>query len=176
MKNREIVLKKIESQIHQIRGVRVMLDVDLAALYGVPTKRLNEQVRRNLKRFPPDFAFPLTQEETVFLRSQTATSNRVGHGGRSYIPWVFTEHGVAMLSSVLNSEKAIHVNIEIMRAFTALRSIQNSVEELENRLTEKMNEFELASSQNFKTVFDAIKKIIADMSTPRKRVKGLSKE
>ncbi len=176
MKTPELALKNIESQIYEIRGSRVMLDADLATLYGVPTKRLNEQVRRNSKRFPPDFAFALTYPEVARLRSQFATSNRMGHGGRSHTPWVFTEHGVAMLSSVLNSEQAIQVNIEIMRAFTYLRPVQKSVEELENRLSEKIVELELESSDQFKTVFDAIREIITVQSTPRKRIKGLSKD
>jgi hypothetical protein len=96
--------ERIEKSILLIRGHKVLLDVHLAALYGVPTKRLNEQVRRNRSRFPEDFMFQLTSEEVTFLRSQTATSNR-GRGGRRYAPYAFTEQGVAMLSSVLNSER-----------------------------------------------------------------------
>jgi len=111
--------ERIERSILLIRGHKVLLDVDLAALYGVPTKRLNEQVRRNRARFPEDFMFQLTAEEVTYLRSQFATSNK-GRGGRRYAPYAFTEQGVAMLSTVLNSERAILVNIEIMRAFVRL--------------------------------------------------------
>jgi len=111
--------ERIERSILLIRGHKVLLDVDLAALYGVPTKRLNEQVRRNRARFPEDFMFQLTAEEATSLRSQFATSNK-GRGGRRYAPYAFTEQGVAMLSTVLNSERAILVNIEIMRAFVRL--------------------------------------------------------
>ena len=112
----------IESRIHLVRGQRVMLDSDLAELYGVPVKRLNEQVARNADRFPIDFSYQLTREEFAALRSQIATSN-IGRGGRRYQPWVFTEHGVAMLSSVLNSPRAIEVNIEIIRSYIRLRKL-----------------------------------------------------
>src|SRR5690349_13299051 len=111
-----VVPKDVERRIYIIRGVRVMLDEDLAALYEIPTKALNQAVKRNLERFPGDFAFQLTLQEVRGLRSQFVTSNE-GRGGRRYQPWVFTEHGVAMLSSVLRSETAVQVNIEIMRAF-----------------------------------------------------------
>ena len=111
----------IQDLIYEIRGHRVMLDNDLAKLYGVPTYRLNEAVRRNIKRFPEDFMFQLTDDEWKgFLRSQFAISKN-NQGGRRYVPFVFTEQGVSMLSSVLNSERAIEVNINIMRAFVKLR-------------------------------------------------------
>ena len=116
-------LLPIESLIHVIRGQQVMLDSDLARLYGVETKRLKEQVKRNLNRFPSDFMFELTKNETLSLRSQIATSNKDGiRGGNRYSQFAFTENGVAMLSSVLKSDTAIEVNIRIMRAFTAMRS------------------------------------------------------
>jgi hypothetical protein len=108
-----VAVQFIERRIYLIRDHKVMMDIDLAELYGVSTKRLNEQVRRNQKRFPPDFMFQLTKTEAENLRSQFATS-RSTHGGRRSLPYVFTEHGVAMLSSVLNSERAIEVNITIM--------------------------------------------------------------
>jgi hypothetical protein len=113
-----VPIEIITNKILELRGKRVMLDKDLARLYGVPTRRLNEQVKRNIKRFPDDFMFQLTEKEFNSLRSQIATSNR---GGRRYTPYVFTEQGVAMLSGVLNSERAILVNIQIMRAFARLR-------------------------------------------------------
>ena len=112
----------IESRIHVIRGQRVMLDSELAELYGVPTKRLVQQVTRNADRFPSDFAYQLTFEEFATLRSQIVTSKE-GRGGRRSLPWVFTEHGVAMLSSVLSSPTATAVNIEIIRAFVRLRRL-----------------------------------------------------
>ena len=106
--------EKIESCIHVVRGQRVMLDADLAELYEVTTSALNQAVKRNAERFPEDFAFQLTQQEFTALISQTVTSN-TGHGGRRKRPRAFTEHGVAMLSSVLRSPRAVHVNIEIRR-------------------------------------------------------------
>ncbi len=111
-------LENIENLIHVIRGKQVMLDRDIARLYGVETKRLNQQVQRNLERFPGDFMFQLSKEEVESLRSQVATSNK--RGGQRYLPYVFTENGVAMLSSVLRSQQAININIQIMRAFNAM--------------------------------------------------------
>jgi ORF6N domain len=119
----------IERRIYLIRGHKVMIDMDLAELYGVPTKYLNQQVRRNPKRFPKDFMFQLDRTEAEFLRLQFATS-KPGRGGRRSLPYAFTEPGVAMLSSVLNSERAIEVNITIMRAFIRLRQMMQSDEEL----------------------------------------------
>jgi hypothetical protein len=128
----------IEHKIYLIRGQKVMLDRDLAELYGVQTFRLNEQVKRNSNRFPEDFMFHLTTEEFGNLRSQIAMSS---WGGRRYLPYAFTEQGVAMLSSVLNSERAILVNIAIMRAFIRLRQmiannqeLAKKIEQLENRV------------------------------------------
>ncbi|MCD6161683.1 MAG: ORF6N domain-containing protein [candidate division Zixibacteria bacterium] len=105
----KLTISEIGRRIYNIRGHRVMLDSDLAELYGVPTKRLNEQVKRNLQRFPSDFMFKLTAEETASLRSQFETS-KSGRGGRRYLPYVFNEHGAIMLASVLNSERAIEPN------------------------------------------------------------------
>lgn len=123
----------IQSKIHILRGQRVMLDFDLAQLYEVDTKRLKETVRRNLERFPEDFMFELTAEEFKNLRSQIATSS---WGGSRYAPFAFTEHGVTMLSSILNSSKAIQVNIEIVRAFVALRQLALHYAELAQKITE----------------------------------------
>jgi hypothetical protein len=122
-----IPIERIESKIYLIRGQKVMIDRDLADLYGVPTKRLNEAVKRNIQRFPEGFMFILTEEEAKNLRSQIATTKR---GGRRYLPFAFTEHGVAMLSSVLNSERAIQVNIMIIKAFIRLRQVLLDHEEL----------------------------------------------
>ena len=121
--NCDLKTMPVESLIHTVRGYPVMLDSDLAKLYGVDTKVLNQAVKRNITRFPEDFMFQLNKEEFQSLRSQFVTSNRKGsRGGVRYMPYVFTENGVAMLSSVLKSEKAIEVNIRIMRAFTAMRN------------------------------------------------------
>ncbi len=115
-----IPIGSIENKIHLIRGQKVMLDRDLAELYGVPTKVMNQAVRRNPERFPGDFMFQLTWAEAEHLRSQIVTSS---HGGRRYLPFAFTEQGVSMLSSVLNSSRAIEINILIMRAFVRLRQV-----------------------------------------------------
>ena len=118
------VTARIEARIHIIRGERVMLDADLAVLYGVQTKALNLAVRRHQGRFPADFVFQLTREEMAGLRFQVETS-KVGRGGRRYLPYAFTEHGIAMLSSVLRSDRAVAVNIMIMRTFVQLRRALN---------------------------------------------------
>jgi hypothetical protein len=123
-KEKQIVpIGYIAQKIYFIKNQKVMLDSDLAYLYGVPTKRLNEQVRRNLNRFPKDFMFQLNQKETEFLRSQIATTKNETRGGKGYFPYAFTEHGVAMLSSVLNSPRAIEMNIYIIRAFIKMREL-----------------------------------------------------
>jgi hypothetical protein len=126
----------IEQRIHVLRGERVMLDADLAALYGVTTGRLNEAVRRNRARFPSDFMFRLTSEEAGALRSQFAISNGDARGGRRYLPYAFTEQGVAMLSSVLNSRRAVAANILIMRTFVHLRRAQGQYAELRQQILE----------------------------------------
>jgi ORF6N domain len=127
-----LTLTTIEKAIHLVRRQRVMIDEDLAQLYGVPTKRLNEAVKRNAKRFPVDFMFQLTEDEAEILRSQIATSKK--RGGRRYLPRVFTQEGVAMLSCVLNSPKAIDVNLEIMRVFVRLREAMMSQTDVLRRL------------------------------------------
>jgi len=124
-----VALERVESKIYSIREQKVMLDRDLAELYGVETKVLNQGVKRNIRRFPEDFMFQLTKDEYDSLRSQIVTLE--GRGKHSkYLPYAFTENGVAMLSSVLNSERAIQVNIQIMRVFTKLRSMLREYEEL----------------------------------------------
>jgi len=146
---------KIARRILSVRGLRVMLDRDLAILYGVSTKRLNEQVHRNRERFPSDFMFQLTPEDAESLRSQFATSNR-GRGGRRYLPYAFTEQGVAMLSGVLHSRRAVRVNVEIMRAFVKLRQIVSSHAEL----ARKLEELEQRYDSQFRAVFDAIRELM----------------
>lgn len=142
-----------------------MLDSDLALLYEVKTKRLNEQVIRNKKRFPEDFMFQLTEQEAVFLRSQTATSKR---GGRRYLPYVFTQEGVAMLSSVLNSERAIMVNIQIMRAFAQLRRMLLTNRDLKHKIEEMEKKYDI----QFKVVFDTLKKLLEPPSAKKKKTIG----
>jgi hypothetical protein len=151
--------ERIERAILLIRGHKVMLDSDLAQLYGVTTKRLNEQVRRNLKRFPDDFMIQLTADEAESLRSQFATS-KPGRGGRRYRPLAFTEQGVAMLSTVLNSERAIEVNIAIMRAFVRLRQIMSTHKDLAAKL-EKIERKLGEHDEHFHVVFEAIRQLMA---------------
>lgn len=153
----------IEKRIFLIRCHKVMLDFHLAPLYGVSTKRLKEQVRRNLARFPSDFMFQLTPEEFDILRSQIATSS---WGGRRYSPYAFTEQGVAMLSSVLNSERAIQVNIEIMRAFVKLREILSTHKEL----ARKLEELERKYDTQFKIVFEAIRQLMKPPEKPKRKI------
>jgi len=155
--------ERIERAILQIRGHKVMLDRDLAELYGVPTKRLNEQVRRNRDRFPADFMLRLTGEEVRSLRSQIATS-KPGRGGARYRPYAFTEQGVAMLSTVLNSERAIEVNIAIIRAFVRLREILSTHKDL----ARKLDELEKKYDENFRVVFAAIRQLMEPPDPPKK--------
>jgi ORF6N domain len=163
--------ERIEKSIFLIRGHKVLLDMHLAALYGVTTKRLNEQVRRNRPRFPEDFMFQLTSDEVAFLRSQIATSKR-GRGGRRYAPYAFTEQGVAMLSTVLNSERAIQVNIEIMGAFVRLRKMLASNAEL----ARKLNALERKYDAQFKVVFDAIRQLMAPPEAKKRKIGFLVEE
>ena len=142
-----------------------MLDHDLASLYRVETKVLTRAVKRNLRRFPLDFMFQLTAEEADLLRCQIGTSNK-GRGGRRYLPYVFTEQGVAMLSSVLNSERSILVNIEIMRAFVKLRQLLVSNAELSRQLAELESKYD----KQFKVVFDAIRQLMATPVRGRKEI------
>lgn len=161
------------SKIFLIRGERVMLDFDLAQLYGVPTKRLKEQVKRNQKRFPPDFMVILSKQELANLRSQIATSS-LAWGGNRYSHFAFTEHGVAMLSSVLNSESAISVNIAIMRAFAQMRKVLTSTEQFENKLQRLELKFSV-HDHKFKIVFDALRKLMSTKEVPPiKRITGLA--
>ncbi len=149
-----------------------MLDEDLAELYGVETRRLIEQVKRNVERFPEDFMFQLSREEAEILRSQSATS-KAGRGGRRYAPYVFTEQGVAMLSGVLRSKRAITVNIEIMRAFVELRkaaasytSIEAKLEDLERETDKRLGEHDRQLAQ----VFQALRQLISPPPRPKRRI------
>ena len=153
----------IEGKILLIRSKKVMLDRDLAVLYGVETKYLKQQVKRNVERFPDDFMFRLTRDEFNNLRSQIATSS---WGGTRYLPYVFTELGVAMLSSVLHSKQAIQVNIQIMRAFTKLREMILSHKELRR----KIEAMEKKYDYQFKVVFDAINKLLEQPEKPKGKI------
>jgi len=153
----------IERRIFLIRGYKAMLDHDLAGLYGAPTKILIQAVKRNIKRFPGDFMLLLTRQEVMNLRSQFVTSS---WGGRRYRPRAFTEQGVAMLSSVLRSPRAVQVNIEIMRAFVRLRQMLAEHKELARRLDELEEKYDA----QFKGVFDAIRQLMAPAATKHRRL------
>jgi hypothetical protein len=156
--------ESIDRSIRIVRGSRVLLDEDLAALYEVPVKRLNEQVKRNLERFPADFMFQLTFDEHAHLRSQIATSS--SWGGRRKRPYAFTEQGVAMLSSVLHSGRAVQVNIEIMRAFVRLRRMLQQSSELSRKLTELEKKYDA----QFRVVFEAIQELMEPPEEPRSTI------
>jgi phage regulator Rha-like protein len=153
----------IEAKILLIRRKKVMLDRDLAVLYGVETKRLKQQVNRNIERFPDDFMFQLTREEFNNLKSQIATSS---WGGLRYLPYAFTEQGVAMLSSVLNSKRAVQVNIQIMRTFIKLREMLLAHKELRQKIETMEREYDY----QFKIVFDAIKKLLEPPEKPKGKI------
>ena len=164
-----IELARIEGLIFEVRGIRVMLDSDLAALYGVETRELNQAIRRNLQRFPEDFMFQLAYEEYDSLRSQIVIL-KTGRGRhRKYLPRVFTEQGVAMLSGVLNSPRAVRVNIEIMRAFVRLRRALASNRELAEKLTE-LEQKVAVHDDSIWTIFDAIRRLIEEPVSPRRRI------
>lgn len=159
----------IENKILVIRGQKVMLDKELASLYGVTTKRLNEQVKRNAKRFPGDFMFQLTWEEARRLRSQFATLNDTRGKHIKYLPYTFTEQGVAMLSTVLNSERAIQVNIAIMRAFVRLRQILATHKELAAKLRE-LEQRVSKHDTNILAIFEAIRQLMAPPEPSKRRI------
>ena len=162
-----VPVERIEKAIFVIRGQKVMLDADLAELYGVKTKILKQAVRRNRKRFPSDFMFELTQEENRFLRSQNVT---LGWGRYSkYLPFAFTEQGVAMLSSILNSDRAIEVNIAIMRVFVRLREVMATHKELAGKLRELEGRMQEHDGQ-IVAIFEAIRQLMTLPETPRKRI------
>src|SRR3972149_8492853 len=156
----------IENKIFLVRGKKVMFDRDLAVLYGVTTGNLNKAVNRNIERFPDDFMFQLTKEEADSLIFQIGISKTEGRGGRRFLPYAFTENGVAMLSSVLNSERAMHVNIQIMRTFTKLREMLASNKEL----AKKLDNLEKKYDTQFKVVFDAIRQLMTPPEPKRKRI------
>jgi len=163
----------IERKILVIRGEKVMLDADLAGLYGVETKRLNEQVRRNIERFPDDFMFQLTDEEFNCLRSQFATSNKpAGRGGRRHLPNAFTEHGTIMAASVLNTPLAVAVSVQVVRAFVKLREMISTHKDL----AKKLEDLEQKYDSQFKMVFDAIRQLMTPPEPKKKRAIGFGRE
>jgi ORF6N domain len=172
---------QITQHILSLREHRVMLDTDLAALYGVETKVLVQAVKRNLERFPEDFMFQLSTEEFANLRSQFVTSSlRKGYGGRRYAPYAFTEQGVAMLSSVVNSPRAIAINIEIMRAFVQLRAFAMSHQDLAKQLAELQEKTESVAMQQdtfnrntkaqLRQVFDALRELMTPTEPPKRPI------
>jgi len=156
----------IVTKIYLLRGQKVMLDEDLAELYQVPTGRLNEQVKRNIARFPADFMFQLTKEEFENLKSQNATSS---WGGRRKLPFAFTEHGVLMLSSVLNSERAVSVNIQIMRIYTKMREMLMTNQEILLKL-EQLERQTFQNSDDIQMIFTALKELLNPPQEPRPRI------
>jgi len=160
----------IERKIYLIRAHKVLLDSDLAELYGVEVKQLKRQVRRNIKRFPEDFMFQLQKEEYESLRSHFGALKRGEHA--KYFPYAFTEQGVAMLSSVLNSDRAIEVNIQIMRAFVKLREMLSTHKDLARKLAEMEKKYDT----QFKVVFDAIRQLMKPDETKSKKPIGFRRE
>jgi hypothetical protein len=157
----------IESRIHLIRGSKVMLDADLAELYGVATGNLNKALQRNRERFPGDFVFQLTTDEFENLIFQSGISSR--HGGRRHMPYVFTQEGIAMLSGVLRSPRAVAVNVEIMRAFIRMRGMLVSVDELARKL-EALERKALAHDKDLEAVFEALRELMTSPEPPRREI------
>lgn len=161
----KISIAEIEKHIFIVRKQKVMLDSDLALIYGVETKSLNQAVKRNLNRFPDDFMFQLSKIEGESLRSQFVTSKK-GKGGRRYLPYVFTEHGALMLGNILNSETAIETSIQVVRSFMRLREMVISHSEL----SKKLSSLEKKYDSQFKVVFDAIQKLMVEPEVPQKKI------
>jgi phage regulator Rha-like protein len=159
-----VPVERIESRILLVRGHKVMLDSDLAELYGVQTKVLVQAVKRNVERFPADFMFRLSKQEFTNLRSQFVTSSQ--WGGRRYPPYAFTEHGAVMLASVLNSPVAVQASVEVVRAFIRLREILATHRQLARKLTELEQNYD----EQFKAVFDAIRELMAPPKKERKQI------
>lgn len=163
-----VPLENIQSQIIVLRGQRILLDRDLAALYGVPTKRLNEAVKRSAERFPADFRFQLTADELERLKSQFATS-KPGRGGRRTLPWAFTEHGALMAATILNSSRAVRMSVVIIRAFVRLRQLLGNHKALVAKLAE-LDERLGAHDAHLAAIVDAIRQLAAP-NEPRHRRK-----
>ena len=165
-----VPIEIITNKIYFIRNIKVMLDRDLAGLYGVETKVLKQAVRRNIKRFPDDFMFELTKEEKQSLRSQNVTLKRGQHS--KFLPFAFTEHGVLMLSSVLKSERAVQVNIQIMRVFTKLRQMVLDNEELRKEI----EEIKQITDERFQIVFETLDQLVNIENTEKKKIGFTVKE
>jgi hypothetical protein len=163
-----IPVERIQQAILQIRGHKVMLDKDLADLYGVTTKRLNEQVRRNSTRFPEDFMFQLTAEETDALRSQIATSKK-SRGGRRYTPYAFTAHGALMAATVLNSKRAVQMSVFVVRAFVRLREMLATNRRLAGKIDELENRLDTHDS-TIQDLIEAIKELMTPEEPSRMRI------
>jgi len=166
-----IAVEIIAAKILEIRGKKVMLDADLANLYGVEVKQLLRQLRRNIERFPADFTYQLTKQEVANLRCQFGASN---WGGRRYLPYVFTQEGVAMLSSVLNSKRAIQVNIVIMRAFVKLKELLLTHKGLAMKL-EALERKYTGHDKKIKDIFGAIRQLLEPPSEEKRRIAGFGK-
>lgn len=160
-----IPIERIELKIYAIRGERVILDSDLAEIYGVETRVFNQAVRRNMERFPEDFMFQLTPEEQNSLMSQIVISNK-GRGGRRKLPLVFTEHGALMAANILNSPRAVEASVQVVRAFVRMRNMLASNAEL----AKKVEALERKYDANFKVVFDAIKKLMAPPPSAKSKI------
>ena len=165
---------RIESLIYTIRGLRVMLDSDLAKIYGVSTMRLNEQFKRNSSRFPSDFAFQLTQQEFADLISQIAISKR-GRGGRRKLPWVFTEHGALMLASVLNSPIAVEASVRVVRAFVLMREQLTANKELAQKLVELESRVS-GHDEAIQNLFEAIRQLVEPPLPENRKQIGFMRE
>jgi hypothetical protein len=162
-------IANLQGAIHLIRGQRVMLDFDLAMIYGVTTKRLNEQLKRNRLRFPADFAFQLTVQEFRTLKSQIATSS--SHGGKRKLPWVFTEHGALMLASVLNSAIAVQASVRVVRAFVRLREMVAANAQLAAKLEELERRFD-SHDEAIANLFATLKQLLEPSEAPKRREIG----
>lgn len=167
-KQKPVVLAPVESKIVILRHQKVILDNDLAQLYGVPVKRLNEQVKRNRERFPEDFMFQLSKKEHEILRSHFATSSRA-HGGRRYAPFAFTEHGAVMVATVLNSKKAIETSVLVVRAFVRLRKMLATNRQLAEKIAELEDRLE-SHDKTIQDIFEAIRELMAPPKGSKSRI------
>jgi len=163
-----VLTKKVGSKIVVLRNQKVILDTDLAELYGVSVKRLNEQVKRNPKRFPPDFSFTITRSEYDNLRSQNATSNSA-HGGRRYLPHAFTEHGAIMAASVLNSKRAIEMSIFVVRAFVQMREVLRANQRVETKLAELEGRLDIHDAE-IQELLEAIRELLTPLPANDRRI------
>ena len=163
-----VLAKKVDSKILILRGQKVILDVDLATLYGVTVKRLNEQVKRNARRFPSDFLFPLSRAESESLRSQFATSSS-SHGGRRYLPYAFTEHGAIMAATVLNSKRAVEMSIFVVRAFVRMREALAMNQQVATKLAELEGRLENHDAE-IQELVDAIRELMVPLPANSRRI------